>query len=241
MIRLNKFLSEAGVCSRREADRLMEEGRVRVDGEPASPGRKVAGTERILIDGAEIGRETRRVVLALYKPAGIVCSTKDQGREHNNIVDFVGYPLRVFPVGRLDKDSTGLILLTNDGSLVNSLLKAEGGHEKEYEVTVAEEIEDEVLEAMERGGLPLEEKRRTRPCSIRRLSGHRFSCVLTEGMNRQIRKMCASFGLTVTELKRTRFMFLSLKGLKAGEYRELTEEEVLRLRKEAVTHQGEGS
>ncbi len=232
-IRLNKYLSGIGFCSRREADRLMEEGRVSVDGETAAPGRKVYGTERILIDEKEIAVSEKKVVLALNKPAGIICSTKDQGREHNNIVDFVGYPLRLFPIGRLDKPSTGIILLTNDGSLVNGLLKGARGHEKEYEVTVAEELKDEVLSAMARGGLPLEEHRVTRPCKVRRLSKRRFSCILTEGMNRQIRRMCEYFGLTVTKLNRVRFMFLTLNGLEEGEYRILTPREIARLKSEA--------
>ncbi len=233
-VRLNKYLSEHGVCSRREADRLMEEGRISVDGIPASPGIKVTGTERILVDGKALKKDRpKSVVLACYKKAGIVSSTKNQGGEHNNIVDAVGYPERVFPIGRLDKDTTGLILLTNDGSLVNLLLKGKGAHEKEYEVRVAERLSDQDLRQMARGGLELEEGRKTRPCRIRRLSDHRFSCVLTEGMNRQIRKMCATFGYNVVELKRVRFLFLTLEGLSEGEYRELTGEEVRRLRREA--------
>ncbi|MBO6137146.1 MAG: pseudouridine synthase [Lachnospiraceae bacterium] len=220
-VRLNKYLSDAGVCSRREADRLIEAGRVTIDGHKAVLGCKVTGRELITVDSRPVDVNNHKVLLAYYKERGVVCSTVDQAGEHNNIVDRIGYPLRIYPIGRLDKDSEGLILLTNDGSFVNSLLKGEGGHEKEYEVEVDAPVTDEVIGKMERGGLELIEGRRSRPCSIKRTGSRSFNIVLTEGMNRQIRRMCASFGLNVLRLKRIRIMDITLEGLKPGQYREL--------------------
>ena len=220
-VRLNRYLSDAGFCSRREADRLIGGGRVTVDGHRAELGCKVTGRELIEVDSRPVDIVKDKVLLAYYKERGIVCSTVDQAGEHNNIIDRINYPLRIYPVGRLDKDSEGLILLTNDGSLVNRLLKGAEGHEKEYEVKVDLPLEKEVLEAMEAGGLELVEGRKSRPCSIRLTGERSFNVILTEGMNRQIRRMCAFFGLRVLSLKRIRFMDISLGELKPGEYKEL--------------------
>ena len=224
-VRLNRYLSDAGICSRREADRLIGDGRVTVNGQRAELGCKVTGRELIEVDSRPVDVRKDKVLLAYYKERGIVCSTVDQGGEHNNIIDRIGYPVRIFPIGRLDKDSEGLILLTNDGSLVNKILKGEGGHEKEYEVKVDLPLSEEAEAAMEAGGLELVEGRRSRPCRISRTGDKSFNIILTEGMNRQIRRMCEVFGLKVLLLKRIRFMDITLGELKPGEYKELDIEE----------------
>ena len=231
-VRLNKYLSAVGVCSRREADRFIDEGRILVNGRLPEKGQKVTDADEILIDNKSIKTESRKVVLACYKKIGIICSTKDQGRVGENIVDTIGYPIRVYPIGRLDKDSEGLILLTNDGELVNGLLKSKYGHEKEYEVVCDKALSDMDLKEMAKGGLALIEgdERRSKPCRIRRLSDNSFNCILTEGMNRQIRRMCAHFGYEVKSLKRIRFKNITLEGLAIGEWRELSEEEIQGLR-----------
>ena len=227
-VRLNKYLSAVGVCSRREADRFIDEGRILVNGRLPEKGQKVTDDDEILIDNKSIRKESRKVVLAYNKERGIICSTKDQGQKGENIVDRVNYPIRVYPIGRLDKDSEGLILLTNDGELVNGLLKSRYGHEKEYEVVCDKEISDADLKAMSKGGLALIEgdKRVSKPCTIRRMGAKSFNCILTEGMNRQIRRMCAHFGYEVQSLKRIRFMNIMLDGLKKGEWRELSAKEI---------------
>ena len=227
-VRLNKYLSAVGVCSRREADRFIDEGRILFNGRLPEKGQKVTDDDEILIDNKSIRKESRKVVLAYNKERGIICSTKDQGQKGENIVDRVNYPIRVYPIGRLDKDSEGLILLTNDGELVNGLLKSRYGHEKEYEVVCDKEISDADLKAMSKGGLALIEgdKRVSKPCTIRRMGAKSFNCILTEGMNRQIRRMCAHFGYEVQSLKRIRFMNIMLDGLKKGEWRELSAKEI---------------
>ncbi len=220
-VRLNKYLSDAGYCSRREADRLIGAGRVTIDGHRAELGCKVTGRELIEVDSRPVDIKNKKVLLAYYKERGIVCSTVDQGGEHNSITERINYPLRIYPVGRLDKDSEGLILMTNDGSLVNKILKGDGGHEKEYEVVVDAPLTDEAIAAMEAGGLELVEGRLSRPCVVTRTGDRSFNVILTEGMNRQIRRMCQAFGLEVLSLKRIRFMDIGLEGLKPGEYREI--------------------
>ncbi len=232
LMRLNKYLSAVGVCSRREADRFIDEERILIDGKLPEKGQKVSGSEEILIDGKPIKREEKKVVLAYYKEKGVVCSTKDQGKERNNIVDKVNYPIRVYPVGRLDKDSEGLILMTNDGTLVNQLLKGANGHEKEYEVVCDKTLDDSSLVKMAAGGLLLidGEKRRTRPCKVKKTGDKSFNCILTEGMNRQIRRMCEYFGYTVISLKRVRFMNITLDGIAPGEWRELSDVEIDKLK-----------
>lgn len=223
-IRLNKYLSDAGVCSRREADRLTEANKVTIDGRIALLGEKVTGKERICINGKEIQKNERKVILCYNKPRGIVCSTVDQEKKNsNNIVSAIGYPIRVYPVGRLDKDSEGLIFLTNDGDIVNKIMRAGNFHEKEYLVSVNQPITQEFLQKMEKGvsidvGL-------TRPCKVIKIGEQSFSIVLTQGLNRQIRKMCEALSYQVVTLKRIRIMNITLDDLKCGEYREMTNEE----------------
>lgn len=223
MMRLNKFLSDAGVCSRREADRLMEEGRITVDGERALPGLRVYPYQRIMIDGKEIIREEKKVILAVNKPEGVVCTTTDRFKEEN-IVDFVGYPIRVYPIGRLDKNSQGLILMTNRGDIVNKILRASNYHEKEYVVTVNKPLTPEFLEKMQ-NGVPILDTV-TRPCKVRKEGKKTFRIILTQGLNRQIRRMCEYLGYRVEKLTRVRVMNICLGDLPLGEYRELTEEEM---------------
>ena len=232
-IRINKYLSASGVMSRREADRFIMSGKILVNGSPAEPGMKVDGTEDILIDGKPLDKSpgsVKRIVIAYYKKRGIVTSTVDQGREKNNIIDALNYRERVFPIGRLDKDSEGLILLTNDGNLVNRLLKGKGGHEKEYLVSLDKAITDEDISLMSKGGIELIPGRRSRPCKIKRQAFDKTGCmidiILTEGMNREIRRMAEFFGYRVMKLKRIRFINVTLDGLKPGEYRELTDSEI---------------
>lgn len=222
-IRLNKFLSDAGVCSRREADRMMEQGRITVDGERAVPGTRVFPSQRIRIDGKEIVREEEKVILAVNKPAGVVCTTTDRFKEEN-IVDFVNYPLRVYPVGRLDKNSEGLILMTNQGDIVNKILKASNYHEKEYIVTVNKPLTPEFLNQMQ-NGVPILDTV-TRPCKVVKEGKRTFRIVLTQGLNRQIRRMCEYLGYRVEKLTRVRIMNISLGDLPSGAYRPLTEEEI---------------
>lgn len=222
-IRLNKFLSDAGVCSRREADRMMEEGRVSVDGERATPGMRVTSEQRIMIDGREITREEKKVILAVNKPEGVVCTTTDRFKEEN-IVDFVGYPIRVYPIGRLDKNSTGLILMTNRGDIVNKILKASNYHEKEYVVTVNKPLTPEFLDKMQ-NGVPILDTV-TRPCKVKKEGKKTFRIILTQGLNRQIRRMCEYLGYRVEKLTRVRIMNISLGDLPLGGFRELTEEEI---------------
>ena len=221
LIRLNKYLSSVGACSRRDGDRFIDEGRIFVNGIKAEKGMKVTGDEDITLDGKPVTSGEKKIMLAYYKPRGIVCSTKNQGGEKNNIVDAVNYPIRIYPVGRLDKDSEGLILMTNDGDIVNEILRAKNGHEKEYEVTCDRPISDRDIAEMRKGGLELIEGRISKSCRIRRTGEKSFNCILTEGMNRQIRRMCEWFGYEVVRLKRIRFMNIELDGLKSGEYREI--------------------
>lgn len=218
-IRLNKFLSESGFCSRREADRLIEAGKVLVDGAVASMGMKIREGQQIEADGTLISGKDRPVVLLVNKPRGIVCTTSDRDRAEN-IVDFIGYPLRVYPVGRLDKDSEGLILMTNQGELVNRILKGRYGHEKEYLVSVDREITEQFLNRMRKGVKILDTV--TRPCTVEKTGEKSFRIILTQGLNRQIRRMCEALGYRVRTLKRVRIMNLRLDGLKTGEYREIT-------------------
>ena len=227
-MRLNKYLSDAGYCSRREADRLIAEGKVTVDGKTAQTGMRVTGDQLVKVCGKTVSRGDELVLIALNKPRGIVCTT-DRKREKNNIVDYMKYPVRIYPVGRLDKDSEGLILLTNDGSLVNHILKARTFHEKEYVVTVDKELTDDFLNNMA-GGVALEEAT-TRPCKVKKRTDHTFSIILTQGLNRQIRRMCAALGYKVVRLKRIRIMNIRLGSLKTGRWRHVTAEEIEELKK----------
>lgn len=217
-VRINKFLSEAGVCSRRAADLLVEEGRVTVDGVPAQMGTKVQDGMTVCVDGKPVQKVDKQVVLLFHKPVGIVCTAEK--REKKNVIDYIGYPERIYPVGRLDKDSEGLLLLTNDGDLMNRILKAANGHEKEYVVTVDREITTDFLKGMS-SGVPILD-RITSPCKVTKVNEHTFKIILTQGLNRQIRRMCEYFGYSVVKLQRIRIMNLHLQGIRKGEYREIT-------------------
>ena len=217
-VRLNKFLSEAGVCSRREADRLAEAGEITVDGRRAEPGTRVFPGQRVAVSGREIAGRDRPVLLAVYKPRGVVCTTSDRDRAQN-IVEFLHYPVRVYPVGRLDKDSEGLILMTNEGELVNRILRARHGHEKEDLVTVDRPVTEEFLARM-RAGVPILDTV-TRPCTAEKTGERSFRIILTQGLNRQIRRMCEALGWRVRSLKRIRVLNIRLGEMKAGEWREV--------------------
>ena len=221
-MRINKYLSEVGVCSRREADRLVEAGRVTVDGILAVMGQKVTGREQIEIDHKAIKREEEKVVLAFNKPRGVVCTTSK--KDKNNIVDFINYGKRIYPIGRLDKDSEGLILLTNQGELVDKILRGSNFHEKEYIVTVNKKITSEFLRAMG-SGVPILDTV-TRPCEIEQIGPKTFRIILTQGLNRQIRRMCEYFDYRVLELTRVRVMNIRLGRLKSGTYRKVAGKEL---------------
>ena len=227
-VRINKYLSEAGVCSRREADRLIAEGRVTVEGLKAETGMKVMPGSRILVDGKPIRRPSAPVLIAVNKPVGVV--TTSAGDEPNNIVTYVGWLERIYPVGRLDKDSEGLILMTNQGDLAEAIAHARGRHEKEYLVTVDRAIDKAFVEKMSSGVRILNTT--TRPCTVEKVSKFRFRIILTQGLNRQIRRMCEALGYRVTELVRTRVMNISLNGLETGHWRRIEGEEYEELLRE---------
>lgn len=222
MIRLNKFLSEAGVCSRREADRLIESGRVFVDGKRAETGMKVSSAQEIKVGKKVVSKGNEMVLLAVNKPVGIVCT--EEKREKKNIIRFLNYPTRITYIGRLDKDSEGLLLMTNNGDIINKMMRAGNRHEKEYKVTVDQPITPEFLEKMG-AGVPILDTV-TRPCKIRQIGKYKFDIILTQGLNRQIRRMCEYFGYKVTRLERIRVMNITLGNLKPGEYRKVTEKEL---------------
>ena len=227
-IRINKYLSEAGVCSRREADRLIAEGRVTVEGLKAETGMKVTPESRILIDGKPVKKPSAPVLIAVYKPPGVVTTSAED--EPNNIVTYVGWPERIYPIGRLDKDSEGLILMTNQGDLAESIAHARGRHEKEYLVTVDRAIDRAFVEKMSSGVRILNTT--TRPCTVEKVSRFRFRIILTQGLNRQIRRMCEALGYRVTELVRVRVMNISLNGLEIGHWRRIEGEEYEELLRE---------
>jgi 23S rRNA pseudouridine2604 synthase len=227
-IRLNKYLSEVGYCSRRAGDKLIESGRVFINNEVASLGQKINITDEIKIDDKLIEVKTKRkIYLALNKPIGIVCTT-DTRVEKDNIIDFINYPERIFPIGRLDKPSSGLILLTNDGDIVNKILRTEHNHEKEYIVKVDKPLSQTIIDRMSKG-VPILDTI-TKECVIKKLSSNEFKIILTQGLNRQIRRMCEYFNYKVVSLDRTRIMNIKLD-LPLGEYRELTNEEISSLNK----------
>ena len=227
-IRINKYLSEAGVCSRREADRLIAEGRVTVEGLKAETGMKVTPESRILVDGKLVKKPSAPVLIAVYKPPGVVTTSAED--EPNNIVTYVGWPERIYPIGRLDKDSEGLILMTNQGDLAESIAHARGRHEKEYLVTVDRAIDRAFVEKMSSGVRILNTT--TRPCTVEKVSRFRFRIILTQGLNRQIRRMCEALGYRVTELVRVRVMNISLNGLEIGHWRRIEGEEYEELLRE---------
>ena len=221
-VRLNKYLSEAGVCSRREADRLIESGKVTVDGVTAQMGMRVTAGQIVKVGKKTVSKQDEMIVLAVNKPKGIVC-TEDQ-RERDSIVRFLNYPVRVTYAGRLDKDSRGLLLMTNNGDIINQMMRAANRHEKEYKVTVDKEITEQFIKKMSEGVPILDTV--TRPCTVKKIGKFTFSIILTQGLNRQIRRMCAAFGYEVKDLVRIRIMNIRLGSLKEGAYRKLTDEEL---------------
>jgi len=220
--RLNKFIADSGYCSRREADRLIQEGKVKIDGRTGVLGDKVLPGMKVVCDGTVLSGQGEKVYIALNKPRGIVCTADP--REPMNVVDYIGHPVRIYPVGRLDKDSEGLLLLTSDGEIVNRLLRAAGGHEKEYEVEVDKPLTREFMEKMMSGVEILDTV--TLPCKLRRTGARSFNLVLVQGLNRQIRRMCEALGFTVKKLRRVRINCLKIGSLQPGQWRELSEAEV---------------
>jgi 23S rRNA pseudouridine2604 synthase len=220
-VRINKFISETGFCSRREADKLVESGKVTINGVTAVLGSQAEQGDDVRVNGRQIGEQRRHVYIALNKPVGITSTSESHIK--GNIVDFVGHSERIFPIGRLDKDSEGLILLTNDGDVVNPILRSEGKHEKEYIVTVDRPITEAFAKGMSTGVKVLGSL--TLPCKVTRVAERTFRIVLTEGRNRQIRRMCEALGFHVRRLKRVRIMNIHLGELAVGKWRDLTEDE----------------
>ena len=222
-VRINKYLSETGFCSRREADRLIEQGRVTINGKIPEMGTKVAPGDEVRVNGVLVEQKNEKpIYLAFNKPAGIECTTNQSVRD--NIVDFINYPERIFPIGRLDKASEGLIFMTNDGDIVNKILRARNNHEKEYIVTVDKAITDNFIKKMS-NGVPILDTV-TRKCSVEQINTNVFKIVLTQGLNRQIRRMCEFLGYEVTTLKRVRIINIQLD-IPVGRYRDLTASEIL--------------
>ncbi len=242
-MRLNKYLSEAGICSRREADRLIISGRVTVDGRCAKPGMQVTEENDVRIGKKQIKIRGEKVVLAVNKPAGIVC-TEDRKEKHN-IIRFLDYPVRITYAGRLDKDSEGLLIMTNDGDLINALMRARYCHEKEYKVTVNKPVTDEFILRLEKGVRITDKEKRlnvvTLPCKAEKIGKYTFSIVLTQGINRQIRRMCETLGYKVTKLLRVRIANIELGSLKSGEVRKLTNQELKELYERTKGRQDEGA
>jgi 23S rRNA pseudouridine2604 synthase len=225
--RINKFLSESGFCSRREADKFLEQGRITINGMVPELGTKVSSEDEIRVDGKLIREKTEKpVYLAFNKPVGIECTTNQSVRD--NIIDYINYPKRIFPIGRLDKASEGLIFMTNDGDIVNKILRARNNHEKEYVVTVDRPITDRFIERMS-NGIPILDTV-TRKCKVEQISKYVFRIILTQGLNRQIRRMCEYLDYEVTALKRTRIINISLD-VHVGRYRDLTDDEIKQLNK----------
>ena len=226
--RLNKYLSDCGICSRREADRMIEAGRVTVDGITAVLGQKVRKDQSVYADGKPVTPDERLILLAVHKPVGIECTTS--AKVTDNIIDFIDYPVRVFPIGRLDKNSSGLILLTNTGAISDQILRGSNYHEKEYDVTVDRIVTPEFIMRLESGvEIELDDGSRkvmTRPCRAIATGKRSFRIILTQGLNRQIRRLCESLGFHVVSLKRIRIMNILLGDLKEGQYRRVTDEEL---------------
>ena len=226
-VRINKFLSEAGVCSRREADRKIENGEVTINDRVAVTGDKVFPEDEVFVNGRPVQKEEEMILLVLNKPTGVVCTAEK--REKNNVIDFMKYPKRIYPIGRLDKDSEGLLLMTNNGEIVNKIMRAGNLHEKEYIVTVNKPVTDSFVRGLA-GGVPLVElNATTRECKVEKIGNRKLRIVLTQGLNRQIRRMCEYFGYRVERLERVRIMNIKLGDLKPGEYREVTKEEYAKL------------
>jgi 23S rRNA pseudouridine2604 synthase len=221
-VRLNKYISETGVCSRREADKWIEAGRVTCNGEIAVLGTRVSDTDQVRVDGKLVGIKKQQIYIALNKPVGITCTT--EVHIEGNIIDLIGHAERIFPIGRLDKDSEGLILLTNNGDIVNEILRSENNHEKEYIVTVDRPITDLSLRMMADGVKIMGEI--TKPCEVSRVNEKTFRMILTQGMNRQIRRMCSALGYRAQRLQRVRIINIDLGALSPGKWRELTDAEI---------------
>jgi 23S rRNA pseudouridine2604 synthase len=221
-MRLNKYISETGICSRREADKWIEAGRVTWNGVAAVLGTQVGAGDQVCIDGKPLGEKKKQIYLAFNKPVGITCTTEPA--IEGNIVAFIGHPERIFPIGRLDKDSEGLILLTNDGDIVNEILRSENNHEKEYVVTVERPITDLALGMMASGVKIMGVL--TKPATVQRMGAAVFRIILTQGLNRQIRRMCSALGYRVQRLQRVRIINIDVAGLESGQWRELTQGEV---------------
>lgn len=232
-VRLNKLIADSGFCSRREADRLISEGRVRVDGLIGGLGDRVGPNSRVEVDGKVISGRANKVYIALNKPVGVVCTADP--REPMNVVDYIGHKERIFPVGRLDKDSDGLLLLTSDGEIVNRILRAAGGHEKEYLVTVNKPITGEFLRKMA-SGVPILDTV-TLPCKIEQTGKNSFRLILVQGLNRQIRRMCEALGYRVVTLTRVRIMNIHLGRLLPGHWRNLTSDELCELMRRIEPHE----
>ena len=224
LTRINKYLSEIGFCSRREADKLIEQGRVTINGEVPEMGTKISEEDEVRVNGKLVSqpKNKKMIYLAFNKPAGIVCTT-DTKREKNNIIDYINYPTRIFPIGRLDKPSEGLIFLTNDGDIVNKILRARNKHEKEYEVTVHKPVTKEFIQAMSIGVPILDTV--TRKCFVKQMDKKKFKIILTQGLNRQIRRMCEYLEYDVKKLKRVRIMNIKLD-IPVGTYRDFTAKEL---------------
>lgn len=222
LMRLNKYISESGICSRREADKFIEAGKVSINGEIAVVGRKVSINDTVVVNGITIKPKNNKVYIALNKPVGITCTTETH--VDGNIINYLNYPERIFPIGRLDKPSEGLIFLTNDGDIVNKILRAGNNHEKEYIVSVDKPITKEFIKAME-SGVPILDTI-TKPCKVRKIGKCTFNIILTQGLNRQIRRMCEYLGYSVSSLKRIRIMNVTLDNLPYGSWRYLTNKEI---------------
>lgn len=227
-MRLNKYLAHCGICSRREADRLIEQGRVLVNGRPAATGQSVGDTDEVTVSGKVVQTSKKTVVLAYNKPVGVTCTEKDPHAD-KKITDMIKYPVRVTYAGRLDKDSEGLLLLTNDGDLIQAMMRGSGHHEKEYVVKVDRELSEEALNKMTNGIYLKDLDITTKPCKIEQTGKYTFKIILTQGLNRQVRRMCAACGYQVKGLKRIRVMHVVLGDLKPGEYVELSAGDVERL------------
>ena len=220
--RLNKFISEAGVASRRAADRMIEEGRVTINGKPAVVGDRVYEDDIVAVDGKRIAKEEEDIILVFNKPPGVTCTSNPEDKD--NVIDYIGYPKRIYSIGRLDKDSQGLLLMTNNGELANRIMHARGEHEKEYIVTVDRTVTKDFVKRMSEG-VPIMDGKVTRRCFVEKIDDETFRIILKQGINRQIRRMCEYFGYSVVRLERLRVMNIRLGKLKEGRYRNISKEE----------------
>ena len=230
MMRINKYLAECGICSRREADKYIEQGKVKVNQKIAVSGMQISDQDVVEVLGKVIEPKNRKIVLAYYKPIGVTCTEKDAHAD-KTIIQALNYPVRLTYAGRLEKDSEGLIIMTNDGDLIQKMMKGANGHEKEYTVKVNKEITKDFLEKMSQGVYLKELNQKTRPCNLEQIGKFTFRIILTQGLNRQIRRMCQEFGYKVTSLRRDRVVSVELKGLRSGQFRELQGEELAQLYK----------